>query len=161
MVPFTPFQEALVISKRLLETHLTQSVSDDDGNAAVLSEFIINLQTGLLPAQFVHHADLNEFWQKYVRPKTALTAFVLRFMTEFRFNTGYTDEQWKVFIEVLSSACSYAGANSALDPTLRDRAADAKSIQLLFQDNPWAVALIVISLTQRPNRIKRGTVTGQ
>jgi len=150
--------ESLTIAKNLLEYKLQQAVQDEDDSSIVITQFIVNLQSGLIPVQFVHKTELTEFWTNYIRPNTTLTQFILRFMTEFRFLTGYTVADYETFIEVLSAACCYQGNESALDDTLTTRASPRQQIKTLLHDNPWAVAVIVISICGRPGKLKRGGV---
>lgn len=150
---FTPFPKTLEYSKQIMERLLSE-LSDDDVASDILA-FTINVQTGLVASQFAQHAALTEFWNTVIRPKSALTQFVLNYATQLRFIAGYDNTQWTSLLEVLAGSCCLAGAKSCLDTTIAERAVSAEEIQALLKDNSWAVAVLIMSMTPRLPRLKR------
>lgn len=147
------FDEALSKASAVVLRHVNEAPSDEIAKA--MMEFTIQIQTMLVPQQFVNEQSMKDFWNRYVRPSEDMTTFVLKGSSEFRFRSGYTNTEWDTFLGVLSAACCYRGKESCLDDTLKERAPELTTIRELLQDNQWACFIIVLSMTERLPRIKR------
>lgn len=120
----------------------------DDETVRTFYENIGNIQSSIIPTQFVTEQALSDFWMKYIRPDTVFTRFVLKTISDLRFRYELSGESWLEYCRVLADTCIVAGSKSKVDPVFLERAvSDKKLVSELLIDNPWAVLVILVSFS--------------